>query len=137
MLTRLVRAVEQGEIKCGVAQVLSELKSYQWDDAGIVQDSVMALAIACHDAGRPRWILDGGDPDDESEGFLIEQDRRRKEAAAVARMMGEDAEAAEQRELERVEREEDEERERRIAERTAALAQAGAALFGRSDEDGR
>ncbi len=45
-LTRLVRAVEQGELKCGVEQVLSEFKGYQWDDQGIVQDSVMALAIA-------------------------------------------------------------------------------------------
>ena len=27
-------------------QILSELRSYQWDDARLVQDSVMALAIA-------------------------------------------------------------------------------------------
>ncbi len=48
-LQRLVRAVEQGHLKCGVDQVLSELKSYQWDDQNIVQDSVMALAIALAD----------------------------------------------------------------------------------------
>ncbi len=48
MLTRLVRAVEQGEIKCGVEQVLGELKGYQWDDTGLVQDSVIALGIAMH-----------------------------------------------------------------------------------------
>jgi hypothetical protein len=52
-LQRLVRAVEQGYIKCGVEQVLSELKSYQWDDAAIVQDSVMALAIALADQREP------------------------------------------------------------------------------------
>src|SRR3972149_5511300 len=45
-LTRLVRAVEQGDLKCGVDQVLSELRGYQWEDQNIVQDSVMALAIA-------------------------------------------------------------------------------------------
>ena len=44
-LTKLVRAVEQGALKCGVPQMLSELKSYQWEDTNIVQDSVMALAI--------------------------------------------------------------------------------------------
>ena len=48
-LQRLVRLVEQGVLKCGVDQVLSELKSYQWEDKGIVQDCVMALAIALAD----------------------------------------------------------------------------------------
>ncbi len=56
MLTRLVRAVEQGEIKCGVPQVLSELKSYQWDDAALVQDSVIALAIAVTNT-RESWLI--------------------------------------------------------------------------------
>lgn len=57
MLTRLVRAVEQGELKCGVEQVLGELKGYQWEDANIVQDSVIALAIALgvRDDGPPRF----------------------------------------------------------------------------------
>ena len=56
MLTKLVRLVENGELKCGVEQVLSELRSYQWDDARLVQDSVMALAIAL---ARVRiWISD-------------------------------------------------------------------------------
>ena len=48
-LQRLVRAVEGGGVKCGVEQVLGELKGYQWDDQNIVQDSVMALAIALAD----------------------------------------------------------------------------------------
>ena len=48
MLTRLVRAVENHELRCGVGQVISELKSYQWDDQNLTQDSVMALAIALH-----------------------------------------------------------------------------------------
>jgi hypothetical protein len=51
-LTALVRAVENREIKCGIPQVLSELKSYQWEDSGIVQDSVIALAIAVYAAGK-------------------------------------------------------------------------------------
>lgn len=47
ILTRLVRAVEQGEIKCGIDQVLGELRGYQWDDGNIAfTDCVMALAIA-------------------------------------------------------------------------------------------
>ena len=45
-LDLMVRLAEQGHLKCGVEQVLNELKSYQWDDTNIVQDSVMALAIA-------------------------------------------------------------------------------------------
>ena len=48
-LQRLVRLVEQGALKCGVDQVLSEVKSYQWEDRGIVQDCVMALGIALAD----------------------------------------------------------------------------------------
>lgn len=56
MLTRLVRAVEQGEIKCGVPQILSELKGYQWDDAALVQDSVIALAIAVTNT-RESWLI--------------------------------------------------------------------------------
>jgi len=66
ILTSLVRAVEQHELKCGVEQVLSELKSYQWQDTNIVQDSVMALAIALHhsqddDRPRVRWLDMGSD----------------------------------------------------------------------------
>ena len=52
-LQRLVRLVEQGHLKLGVDQVLSELKGYQWDDQNIVQDSVMALAIALADQREP------------------------------------------------------------------------------------
>jgi hypothetical protein len=52
-LKNLQRLVENGELKCGVPQVLSELKSYQWEDERLVQDSVMALAIAL-DQKRPQ-----------------------------------------------------------------------------------
>ena len=55
-LTKLVRHVERGQIKCGVREVLSELKSYQWEDKGLVQDSVISLAIALHRPER-RWVL--------------------------------------------------------------------------------
>lgn len=55
-LTRLVRAVENGEIKCGVDQVISELKAYEWEDERLVQDSVIALAIAVSNA-RESWLI--------------------------------------------------------------------------------
>lgn len=48
-LQRVVRLVEERALKCGVEQVLAELKSYQWEDANLVQDCVMALAIALAD----------------------------------------------------------------------------------------
>jgi hypothetical protein len=51
MLTRLIRLVEQGNLKAGAEQLLSELRSYQWDDRNLVQDSVMALAIAVQGIG--------------------------------------------------------------------------------------
>ncbi len=54
-LTKLVRSVENHELRCGVGQVISELKSYQWDDQNLTQDSVMALAIAMH--GGPEMPL--------------------------------------------------------------------------------
>jgi len=38
-----------------VPQLTFELSSYMWDDDGIVQDSVMALAFACLKAGPPLW----------------------------------------------------------------------------------
>ncbi|MGE3985394.1 MAG: terminase family protein, partial [Dehalococcoidia bacterium] len=46
-LQKLVRMVEQGGIKAGQEQLLSELRSYQWDDSRLIQDSVMALMITC------------------------------------------------------------------------------------------
>jgi len=113
-ITRLVRDVEQGGIKCGVEQVLSELKGYQWDDAGIVQDSVMSLAIAGHDAREPgRGIVQccqsdgfccvGDDDDDEASWY-----RRLRRAESIARQLGEDPARAAARERERLEREEEE-----------------------------
>jgi len=123
-LTRLVRVVEQGELKCGVEQILSELKSYQWDDQNIVQDSVMALAIAMANVGGRLWVVGLGD-DDESERALIEA--QIKGAASVARQLGEDPERAERQALQRaLEAEEEAARERRVQDRVRALERAGA-----------
>ena len=38
-----------------VSQLIFELQSYMWDDEGLIQDSVMALGIACHLAGPPLY----------------------------------------------------------------------------------
>ena len=68
MLTKLIRHVENGELKCGVPEVLSELKGYQFDDQKLVQDCVMSLAIALNEGARGgmdatelRALVDGGD----------------------------------------------------------------------------
>lgn len=46
--------LERGLLKFrGCPQLEVELRGYMWDDAGIVQDSVIALAIAVHVAGVP------------------------------------------------------------------------------------
>ena len=45
-LQALAMLLERGALKCGVHEVLLELREYQWDDKGLVQDCVMALAIA-------------------------------------------------------------------------------------------
>ena len=55
MLQRLVGLVERRQIRCGVQQVLSELRTYQWADSNIVQDSVMALAIAVQAVESDGW----------------------------------------------------------------------------------
>lgn len=38
--------LERGALRCGVEQVIGEMRVYEWDDRALVQDSVMALAIA-------------------------------------------------------------------------------------------
>lgn len=56
--------IEQRKLKAaGVPQLVSELRGYGWDDTRLVQDSVMALAVACSSrwvdvAGRERWYLE-------------------------------------------------------------------------------
>ena len=49
-ITELVRAHEQGTFKHGIERLVIETKTYQWDDKDIVQDCVMAAAIAEHSA---------------------------------------------------------------------------------------
>jgi len=38
--------LERGAIKSGIAEIERELRAYEWADADLVQDCVMALAIA-------------------------------------------------------------------------------------------
>lgn len=74
-LTKLVRHIENGEIKCGVDQVLAELRAYQWDDKKLVQDCVMSLAIAVASIrpppGHPGLLA--GVPLDEEDWRLAER----------------------------------------------------------------
>jgi hypothetical protein len=46
-ITALALAHEQGTLKHGVKQLAVECQLYQWDDKDLIQDSVMAAAIAC------------------------------------------------------------------------------------------
>ena len=70
-IERLQLLIEQRRLKArDVPQLVSELRGYRWDDASLVQDSVMALAVACSSdwvemAGGKRWILDASSPDDD------------------------------------------------------------------------
>lgn len=45
--------LECGALKCGQEDVLRELRAYQWDDKALVQDCVMALAIAAMHLPKP------------------------------------------------------------------------------------
>lgn len=58
-LTLLARCVEQRLLKAGADQLLSELKTYRWDDQAIVQDSVMsaAIAVAAAEERKSTWVL--------------------------------------------------------------------------------
>lgn len=44
---------QEGQIRSAVPQLIFELQGYLWDDKGLVQDSVMALANALYVAGPP------------------------------------------------------------------------------------
>lgn len=55
--------LERGALKCGVPQIEHELRTYEWDDRALVQDSVMTLAIAttaCPPPGRRVVTIDAG-----------------------------------------------------------------------------
>ncbi len=46
-LTRLIQLVEQRQIKGDIPELLSELRSYEWEDSRLKTDCVMALMLAC------------------------------------------------------------------------------------------
>lgn len=52
-LAALTMLLERGAIRCDVPEVVRELHAYQWDDGALVQDCVMALAIAALHAPPP------------------------------------------------------------------------------------
>lgn len=51
--------IEQGQLKHAEAQLDRELSLYQWDDHALVQDSVMAAAIAANAVQGPPPLPDG------------------------------------------------------------------------------
>lgn len=53
MITALQLVLERGALRGDVPRLTRELKSYRWDDKALVQDCVMALAIACFHLPRP------------------------------------------------------------------------------------
>lgn len=52
-LQALQLLLERGALKCDLPDVTRELRGYQWDDKGLVQDCVMALAIAAIHLPKP------------------------------------------------------------------------------------
>jgi hypothetical protein len=55
-ITALALALENRTLKHGHPEITRELNLYQWDDQNLVQDCVMASAIAAFMAGKPRWV---------------------------------------------------------------------------------
>ncbi len=53
-ITALQMLVERGMLKADIPQLDRELRVYRWDDRDLVQDGVMALAIAAYHLPR-RW----------------------------------------------------------------------------------
>lgn len=70
--------VERGAVRSGDPELIRQLRTYEWDDRGIVQDALMALAIAAAhlpNPGRPAYTPRKPDAD---------RDRRaRSETAGV------------------------------------------------------
>jgi hypothetical protein len=54
-ITALALALENRALKHDYPEITRELNLYQWDDRALVQDCVMALAIAVSQAAKPRW----------------------------------------------------------------------------------
>lgn len=55
MITALALAHENRRFKHGIEQLRNESLVYQWDDKNLVQDCVMAAAIAVFMASKPKW----------------------------------------------------------------------------------
>ncbi len=51
-ITALVMLIERGMLKADIPQLDRELRAYRWDDRDLVQDGVMALAIAAYHLPR-------------------------------------------------------------------------------------
>lgn len=62
-LTALALAHERRRFKHGIAQLTLECQMYQWDDKALIQDCVMAAAIAVSCAGESGRLLLGSDDD--------------------------------------------------------------------------
>jgi hypothetical protein len=58
-ITALALAHEQGRLKHAVPQLVVECQLYQWDDKDLIQDSVMAAAIACWRADQYAPVIGG------------------------------------------------------------------------------
>ncbi len=72
-ITALALSHEQSKLKHGVKQLAVECQLYQWDDKDLIQDSVMAAAIAC-------WRADQFVP---AYGAMIHRDVREHQSYAL------------------------------------------------------
>ena len=77
MLTALQLVLERGALKGDIPRLTRELKAYRWDDKALVQDCVMALALACFHLPRPTRT--GGAP------LYTPEYRRRSATAGIRR----------------------------------------------------
>jgi hypothetical protein len=61
LINNLVWCIEQGKLKIPyIEQLVNELYDYEWDDKALVQDCVIALALACwkaNEGGRPMEMV--------------------------------------------------------------------------------
>lgn len=81
-------ALEQGHLRIhrGLTQLIFELQSYMWDDEGLVQDSVMALANAMYVAGPPLQHIEApslATTKGRSQGLLQGQERPQSRIAPL------------------------------------------------------
>jgi hypothetical protein len=73
IITALQLAHEQSKLKHGIRQLAVECQLYQWDDKDLIQDSVIAAALAC-------WRADQFAP---FGGAMIHRDVREHQSYAI------------------------------------------------------